>query len=435
MNFARLNHILVPETRTERDLLRSSLLGRLTRPAARIYLAFSRAGLALVLMWLFLGVAAVDMEVSDIYVLWSLLAGLIVANLLLRPAFTLDHVEMSLNVARRVAAGAPLRLTLTVHNTGSRPYSLVSVRPPFLPWDGRWLGAPPEPQPLLAGESVRFETTARFVQRGEHDLDPFEVGVLLPTGLAIGPTLSSPGARFLVVPRLANVMALEADSVLRDAQDQAPAGTLGDTDELFSVREYVPGDRVRDLHARTWARTGKPHVHQYRRQHTAHVTVLLALHARGLSEDQEEAGVMLCAGIVAFLLRGGTLIDLVVAGAPKPAVTVGRGFGNLDQALDVLARAVPSSLDRDEAWLETLTRRRAPISMLLAVTQAESAWPQALAAWASERGTAHRIFRITEGGRSLLPGAGPRPLESRTRLRPQVDIEARHILDRRPVQL
>ena len=47
--------------------------------------------------------------------------------------------------------------------------------------------------------------TATFSHRGEHHLDPFRVGAVVPFGLAQGPSAHSPGSRFVVVPRVARV--------------------------------------------------------------------------------------------------------------------------------------------------------------------------------------------------------------------------------------
>jgi uncharacterized protein (DUF58 family) len=105
--------------------------------------------------------------------------------------------------------------------------------------------------------------------------------------------------------------------------------------ELLGVRPYRPGDPIRHLHARSWARTGLPIVREYQEEYFRRVAVVVDVDSR--DEGCTEAAVSLAAGVVAHLARGEALIDLLVAGERVHDLTLGRSLGFLEQALELLA--------------------------------------------------------------------------------------------------
>src|SRR5262249_53572911 len=146
----------------------------------------------------------------------------------------------------------------------------------FLPWDGKWLDRVAPIASVPPGQTVRVPLRARFVERGEHHLDPFTVGPLVPLGLATGPLVASAGVRFVVVPPAAQISPL----VLPLAGKHQPGGVglaskSGESMDLHGVRPYRPGDPVRDLHARSWARVGAPVVREYQQEYFSRVGVVL----------------------------------------------------------------------------------------------------------------------------------------------------------------
>ena len=98
---------------------------------------------------------------------------------------------------------------------------------------------------------------------------------------------------------------------------------------------------VRDLHAKTWARTGEPVVRKYQQEYFSRVGVILDTDLPGRDEEKFEAAISLAAGMIANLSRGEALIDLLVTGDRLHPLTVGRSLGHLDQALDHLACVEP----------------------------------------------------------------------------------------------
>ncbi len=375
VNFARLNHILIPTTKAGRDRFRSSFAGKLIRPFAALYYAFSDEGRVLAVAATAVGAFGVDVQATSVYLLWSILAGLLLASLLLSRFFRLDGVRLAVDAPRRVTLGDPITFSVVVHNDGPecRDRHAVRVHGPFLPWDGAWVGRAPRLARLPAGGALRADVVARFSARGEHHLDPFSATALAPLGLAQGPAVSSAGVRFLVVPRIARVLGLTTPPGARyQPGGVALASKTGESMDLLGVRPYRPGDPVRLLHARTWARTGTPVVREYTEEYFSRIGVVVD--AAAPDDRTLEALLSLAAGVVAHLSRGEALIDLLVVGDQVHDLTIGRHLGFLEQALDALAcvERAPERVPPDR-----LVARLAPhLARLSCVVVVTPAWDE-----------------------------------------------------------
>jgi uncharacterized protein (DUF58 family) len=344
LNLARLNHILLPSTKAGRDRARRSLLVRSLGPAIWVYTALSEEGRVALLLSALIGALGLEVQTTQIYVLWSVLASLLLSSLAARRAFALGpKVRLEVSLPRRVAVGDEVRFSLAVINDGARGYDRVRLRGPMLPWDGAYAGGRPPDRSLPAGSTARFSVIARFSERGEHHLDPFRAHALAPLGLAQGKGVEGQGSRALVVPRIARLRSLETPRVERHQPGGvAMASKTGESMELLGVRPYRPGDPIRDLHARSSARAGVPIVREYQQEYFSRFGVLIDTD-RSADPAALEAALSLAAGIVAHLSRGEALVDLLVVGDALHPLTLGRSLGFLDQALDLLALVTPGA--------------------------------------------------------------------------------------------
>ena len=342
IDFARLNHILIPKTKDDRDRLRKGWLGRTLLPFFGVWASLTDEGRTLLVVAPIAGAVAVDVQRTSAYFVFSILLGLLFGSLAAARPLRLERTTVRVLAPRRVTVGDEVTFTVACHREASPTRSsapvAVRVRGPFLPWDGTWTRTAPEE--LVVGDGETGETTlrARFVARGLHHLDSFTAAAVAPLGLACGPRASSDGVKLYVVPRIANVARLPlAIATRHQPGGVALASKAGESMDLLGVRPYRPGDPVRDLHARTWARTGKPAVREYQQEYFTRVGVVLDTGTR--DPDLLEAAIELAAGVVAHLSRGEALIDVLVVGDVVHELTVGRSLGWLDQALELLAAA------------------------------------------------------------------------------------------------
>lgn len=378
VNLAKLNHILIPSKKAERDRFRKGLLGRATSPLVALFEALSDEGRLVALMSILVGAFSLDVRRTEIHLVWCALVALVVASLVVRRAFRLDGVRIEIVAPPRVTIGEAMSFALVLRNDGAREHHAIRVRGPFLPWDGKWTGAMPRVRRLRAGATARVEATCRFVERGEHHLDAFHAAALVPFGLALGRRIATTGCRFLVVPKIARVDRLALPTARRHQPGGvALASKTGESMDLLGVRPYRPGDPIRHLHARSWARRGVPVVREYQEEYFSRIGVVLdtdvdAAEAAGARDPERllEAAISLAAGVVAHLSRGEALIDLLVVGDRVHDLTLGRSLGFLEQALDLLACVAPGPRVEPDALVERLASHLSRLSCVVVVALA-----------------------------------------------------------------
>jgi uncharacterized protein (DUF58 family) len=382
VNWQRLNYVLIPAARSRKPVAEpfGEPSSRGGRRILRLYRAFTREGRWLFVMTLLTGALAVDVTHTQVYLLFSLLASVILASLLVSPSLRLPELSLRVHAPPRAFVGAEVSFVVECARTSPGPRTAwLRVEGPFLPYFGHWLSRPAAMADVGFGASSSTTLKARFSERGDLTLGRFRVSALVPLGLASGPPLQSAPVRLRVVPRPANVLRLGIELATRHQPGGvALASKTGESMDLRGVRPYRKGDRVRDLSARTWARTGKPAVREYQEEYFTRVGVVLDCVApprRSVrSEEAFEAAVSLTAGVVAHLGRGDALVDLLVTGGEIHALTLGRSLGFLEQALDRLAVAdLEANVDRNG-----LLERLAPyLARLSAVVMIVDGWDEA----------------------------------------------------------
>ena len=394
MNLARLNHILIPRTKAERDRFRRGRTHRVFRFIIDFWTSLTREGAFLLIFWPLMGAVSLNIRYSHSYLLFSALTGLLMAALIMRGVFRLERVRLEVSAPPRVTVGEEISLAIKVHNGGQRTAQTLRITGPFLPWDGTYIGGTRSIPQLLPGTAAEARLTATFAERGEHHLDPFSVRALVPLGLTTSAPVQSGGTRFMVVPRIAPVLRLDTPLGLRyQPGGVALASRTGESMELIGVRPYRPGDPIRDLHARTWARIGQPVVREYQQEYFSRVGVVLDTESAGPDDPRLEAAISLAAGVVANLSRGEALIDLLVVGDQVHQLTLGRNLGFLDQALDLLACVNPApALD-----MQLLEERLDPhLSRLSCLVMVALTWDE------DRRRFMERVASRQVGCRSLL---------------------------------
>jgi uncharacterized protein (DUF58 family) len=382
VNWQRLNYVLIPAARSRRPIAEpfGEPSSRGARWLLRLYRAFTREGRWLFVIGLVTGAFAVDVMHTQVYLLFSLLVSVILASLLVSPSLRLPELSLRVHAPSRVFVGAEVSFVVECARTVPGPSTpWLRVEGPFLPYFGRWLSHPAAMADVRFGASSSTTVKARFSERGDLTLGRFRMSALVPLGLASGPPRQSSPVRLRVVPRPANVLRLGIELATRHQPGGvALASKTGESMDLRGVRPYRKGDRVRDLSARTWARTGKPAVREYQEEYFTRVGVVLDCVAppkRSVrSEEAFEAAVSLTAGVVAHLGRGDALVDLLVTSGEIHALTLGRSLGFLEQALDHLAVAdLEANVDRSR-----LLERLAPyLARLSAVVMVIDGWDEA----------------------------------------------------------
>lgn len=192
--WARLNHILIPKTKADRDRVRASRVGRVFGATFNLWGSLTDEGRTLTVVLPLAAAVAIDVQRSSAYLVPAVLFGLLIGSLVVARTLRLERTTVAVSNPRRVTIGEEVTFSVTCRREVGDPVA-VRVRGPFLPWDGTWTGDRPPEIVLADGDSATTTMRARFIARGLHHLDPFTAAAIAPLGLACGPRKESDGAK------------------------------------------------------------------------------------------------------------------------------------------------------------------------------------------------------------------------------------------------
>ncbi len=136
------------------------------------------------------------------------------------------------------------------------------------------------------------------------------------------------------------------------------ASAIGESDEFVALRDYRPGDPLRHIHWRSWARHGRPIVKEFQDEFFVRHALILDTFTSNENKVAFEEAVSVAASFACTVGTQETLLDLLFVGPQAVSVTTGRGLGQAEQALEALA-AVQSGNERPFSALEELVMRYA----------------------------------------------------------------------------
>ncbi len=145
-------------------------------------------------------------------------------------------------------------------------------------------------------------------------------------------------AKVLILPRRYPLPAIALPGAVKYQQGGVSlASSVGESEEFIALRDYRPGDPRRHIHWKSWAKTGKPIVKEFQDEFfVRHALVLDTFSDEPFSELFEEA-VSVAASFACNLQTQDSLLDLMFVGPEAYCFTAGRGLGQAEQMLEVLA--------------------------------------------------------------------------------------------------
>ncbi|MGB2403593.1 MAG: DUF58 domain-containing protein [Akkermansiaceae bacterium] len=118
---------------------------------------------------------------------------------------------------------------------------------------------------------------------------------------------------------------------------EALSNTIGQSGDFTSVREYRPGDPLRHIHWKSWARTGIPIVKEYEDVFFPRYGLILDTFATEEQADLFEEAVSVAASFAASIDTQESLLDLMFIHDEAFVFSSGRGEDRVDSILEVLA--------------------------------------------------------------------------------------------------
>jgi uncharacterized protein (DUF58 family) len=391
------NRVLIPKTEAERERFRRSAMVRGMAGVLRMLRRLSPEGRWLLGIALLTAIPAGDVRHSHVYVAWAMLVGLLLASVLVSRLFHLRELETAMRLAPRVTVGRQVSLAVRVRNGGSRTIESVRLTGPLFPIGAKWSASEAKLGQLLPGGDAQLELRAIFGKRGVRRLPPLQLNALAPLGLALGPPRQVEVPPFNVVPAIANVSALQMPTGRKHQPGGiARASHTADSRELRGVRPYRFGDSMRNVHARTWARTGKPATREFQEEYFARVGLVLDTEATE-REETFEAALSLVAGLASKLGTGESLLDVIVFGDRLHNLTVGRSLGAIDDVLDLLAAVEAGPKLESRAVLGRLSPALSRLSAVLCVSTGWGAEHETLVRSIRMAGTPAVGYVVSEG--------------------------------------
>jgi uncharacterized protein (DUF58 family) len=131
------------------------------------------------------------------------------------------------------------------------------------------------------------------------------------------------------------------------------AASIGESEEFVSLRDYRPGDPLRRIHWRSWAKAGRPVVKEFQDEFFVRHALILDTFTEPDNEAVFEEAVSVAASFACTLDTQESLLDLLFIGPQAFCFTIGRGVAHADQMLELLA-AVKICWDKPFSALEQL---------------------------------------------------------------------------------
>lgn len=285
------------------------------------------------------GLASVVIPVYQVFcVLLSVYLVVWYVNLLFRP-----KLDVAGELPQRVTVGDELRAEFEILNRSWRPAYDLMLWVIGLPKSFRMLSADRVIPRLGPGDSGRLPLILHAARRGVYPIPELRPHSTFPFNLMRSGSARHSLGTVTVLPRFHSIDDLDVPV----GQKYQPGGValsshIGESPEYIGNREYVPGEPIRRMDFRGWARLGKPVVREFQEEYYCRIALVLDtwIPARRVPRDgfpQLEAAISLSASIADALSATEHLIDIFAAGPELYVFRAGRQLAHFDNVLEILA--------------------------------------------------------------------------------------------------
>jgi len=388
---------------------------------------------------------------ASIYQLFSLSVAMISIGLpwaLLRRA----TLEATREMPRHATAGETLRVALRVRNCGRHRLARA------------WLAeSPPDPRPEVEdfimlrepGEELRnrFDRTFAYFRwqwllfrrrlftggfsQEEIRLKPggqarvfieftpqrrgvirlHDLRVLLPDPLGLVQKcvkVKAAAATLMVLPRRYPLPLVELPGgAAFKVSGESNTNAIGTSGEFVGLRDYRPGDPLRQIHWKSWARTGRPIVKELEDTFYPRYGLVLDTLSTERNDTCFEEAVSVAASFALTIDTRESLLDLMFIKNEAHVFTAGRGVERAEKLLEVLAGVTPTRSGDHRALAQLVLKHGDDLTSCVVI----------LNGWDDSR--AELLRDLERGGVTCVPiliGHGPRPAGA-----PGYWLEAGHI--------
>jgi uncharacterized protein (DUF58 family) len=193
-------------------------------------------------------------------------------------------------------------------------------------------------------EKSEIETSLLLtpLRRGYIHFDKTRLAMAEPLGLFQGQKIINNNDRLLILPKLYKTPRLNLQGKRTYHHGGVNnASTVGDSQEFISLRDYHPGDPIRSIHWRSFAKLNKPIVKEYQDEYFTRYGLILDTFLDKQAESIFEDAVSVAASFMTAQKEQDALLDLMFVGNMPYRFTSGRGLVGAENILEVLACVQP----------------------------------------------------------------------------------------------
>lgn len=213
-----------------------------------------------------------------------------------------------------------------------------------------------EPLPALKPDATtNIDITLTPLKRGIIELTDIRLCLHDPLGLFQRfRKMPSSHDKIIVLPRRYSIpqLLLSGNARFQTGGDTA-SSSVGQSGDFTSIRDYKPGDAIKHIHWKSWARTGKPIIKEYEDVLFPRYGLVLDTISTAEHSDIFEAAVSIAASFSTTIDTQQSLLDLMFINDDAFTFSTGRGEEKVANILEVLA-SVTFSPDKNFTSLHKL---------------------------------------------------------------------------------
>jgi len=293
------------------------------------------------------GMATVDIPVYQLFcALFSTYLVVWLTNLLYRPKLYVKG-----DLPGRVTAGELITTEIQLTNESWRPaYDLmlwlIGLQK-SIQLESAFTAIPR----LAPGQTVVLPLELRPMRRGVYKLPSLRPHSTFPFNLMRSGSTQFPLKPLIVMPQFHILQSIDVPVGLRyQPGGVALSSNVGESPEYIGNRDYVPGEPVRHLDFRSWARLARPVVREFQEEYYCRIALILDtwISKRQMPKEgfpELESAISLSASIADSLSATEHLIDIFAAGPELYVFRAGRQLAHFDNVLEILASVAPCDKD------------------------------------------------------------------------------------------
>lgn len=363
------------------------------------------AGIALGIVFVLAACLGIGHERGSVYQLFSLALAMFLIGMPWA-VFRRARLEGTREIPRYGTVGAPVRYALRVRNTGRRSLSRawLTESPPdprpgleeftilrepgeeernsfdrvFAYFRWQWLllrnrlfadASSPDEVRLKPGQQTRVFIELTPLRRGVIRLHDLRVQLPDPFGLFQKLVrVKAPAATLLVLPRRYPLPPIELPGgAAFKITGETNTNSIGNSGEFVGLRDYRPGDPLRQIHWKSWARTGRPIVKELEDTHYPRYGLILDTLSNDRTDITFEEAVSVAASFASAIDTSESLLDLMFIKNEAHIVTAGRGIERAEKLLEVLAGVTPGRTGGFEPLAQLVLRHRDDLTSCLVI--------------------------------------------------------------------